>query len=164
MLRRFSLLCLATAISTVALADRSSLPPMPKDPIIAAAFGRSTNDCESPRTPVIDRVDLNRDGRQDAIVWDRSPCYRKFGGSFAIVTEANGQWISLVHELGRPRWLTERNRGWPDFEVRDMSRDCFNLYRLIGQTYVHAYTEETRPEQCHSTARAREPALESVSR
>ena len=139
---------------------------MPDDPIVAAAFGRSTNDCEALRAPVVQRIDLNRDGQPDAIVWDRSPCYRKFGGYFAIVTQTNGRWTSLAHEAGRPRWLSERTRGWPDFELPDISRSsrCFNLYRLIGRTYVHAYTDETRPEQCHSTAKARESALQPVAR
>jgi len=164
MLPRACLLVLLGALPAEALADRASLPPMPSDPIVAAAFGRSTNDCETLREPEVDRIDLNRDGTPDAIVRDRSQCYRKFGGYFAIVSRFGGRWISLAHETGSPRWLPERTRGWPDFEVPDISRNgrCFNLYRLAGLVYVHAYTAETRPEQCRVSERADAAGLQPV--
>ena len=158
-------LFLAPAASGAAMADRMDLAPLPKDPIAAAAFGRSHNDCEQLRQPVVQRIDLDGDRQFDAIVSDRSQCYRKFGGYFAILTQAHGRWISLAYEVGRPHWLRQRTRGWPDFELRDVSRkNCFNLFRLVGTTYVHDYVHETRPDQCRVRERSNAEALQPVRR
>ena len=144
---------LLAAVMAIALV----LPPKPSDPswndpIVRAAFESTANDCEGPRKPFVERVDINKDGSADAIVWDRAECYRSVGGYFALVTRRGGKWVNIGHGDGRPRWLRSRNHGWPDFEARELhyGAACFRFYQFTGEKYWPNYLKETEPRHCRN--------------
>ena len=149
--------CIAAASGTMAA-------PLSANSILRGAYdGAWGNDCEALRRPSIQRFDINRDGRIDALVHDQSECYRKFGGYFTIVARQQGRWRRIGYSLGKPKWLRTSSNGWPDFEVPDFSRDarCSQVWRFSGMEYYHSYLSETAPHQCRAQSDASASAVPS---
>ena len=124
------------------------------NPIIDAAFGSTRNDCEGPRKPRIERLDINSDGSLDAIVWDQAKCYRSVGGYFALVTRRNGAWVNIGYGSGKPRWQRTGNYGWPNFEARELhyGKACFRFYEFTrgGERYWPNYLRENDRRHCRN--------------
>jgi hypothetical protein len=153
----------AVAVSAIvaaapALADTISRHAW-RDPIIAAAFASTSNDCEGPRKPRVQRTDINRDGVSDAIVWDRADCYNRVGGYFALVTRRDGKWIAIGHVTGRPYWLHTKSQGWPDLESRELhyGAPCFRFYEYRDGRYFPNYLRETERRHCRLQAHNHKP-------
>jgi len=155
-------------IATVAAAGPAagSMTPFRRsaDPIVAAAFGGTANDCEGRRKPAVQRIDINKDGSLDAIVWDRAECYNNAGGYFALVTRSGGTWVNIGYGTGLPNWLRSRSRGWPDLEARELhyGKHCYRFYQFSGTRYFPNYLRETEARHCRNQAHDHSPALAPV--
>ena len=151
---------MAVAVALGAAAPDAGYSAARNNPIIDAAFSSTRNDCEGPRKPHIERLDINRDGSLDAIVWDRADCYRSVGGYFAIVTQRNGAWVNIGYGDGKPRWRRTGNHGWPDFEARELhyGKACFRFYEFTGERYWPNYLREIDRRHCRNQVHDHRPA------
>lgn len=109
----------------------------------AAGFqvGRGTalNVCGKPSAPKISYVDLNGDGRPEAIAVDRNPgCYGRSGDWFTIVMkDRNGRWRAIMRDTGVLTWEGSRTRGWVDVR-RSGSQSCDRIARFNGRDYIQS--------------------------
>lgn len=159
-------ICLFIATVAAAVPATGTVTPLrhSADPLVAAAFRGTANDCEGPRKPAVQRVDINKDGALDAIVWDKAECYDNTGGYFALVTRRGGRWVNIGYGTGRPHWLLSRSSGWPDFEARELhyGKPCFRAYQFSGTRYYPNYLRETEKRHCRNQAHNHSPAFRPV--
>lgn len=83
-------------------------------------------------------VDLNGDGRDEAIVVDESTeCYGVVGTAFQILTPTvDGGWKGVHHDVGGAIVLAARGSGnWADLERSGPGR-CFPRLRWDGAKYA----------------------------
>jgi hypothetical protein len=101
--------------------------------------GTALNVCGKPSTPKIGYVDLNGDGRPEAVAIDRNPaCYGPPGDWFTIVMkERNGQWRAIMRDTGVPAWETSRSGGWVDVRRSGGGR-CDRIARFNGRDYIQS--------------------------
>jgi hypothetical protein len=81
-----------------------------------SADGRNpTNRCGKPANPRITFVDVNGDGRKDALFIDQGACYGADGRWFSIATkDANGRWRQVAGATGTTRTTGTTSNGWFD--------------------------------------------------
>lgn len=109
----------------------------------AAGFqvGRGTalNICGKPSSPKISYVDLNGDGRPEAIAVDRNPaCYGPPGDWFTIVMkDRNGRWRAIMRDTGVLTWEESRTHGWVDVR-RSGGQSCDRIARFNGTDYIQS--------------------------
>lgn len=102
-------------------------PPMSQQEayqlVTAAGFtmrgAQPVNSCGKPTQPGFAFVDMNGDGRPEAIIGDLDPaCYAVNGArSHVLRKEANGQWKLVGVAAGRIKLLQTRTGGWRDYTV-----------------------------------------------
>lgn len=104
-------------------------------PIVA---DRPTNSCGRPAQPGSTFVDLNGDGRPEALMVDANPaCYGGDGRYFAVLTrDATGKWRSVIRGAGLIQAQRATTGGWFDMKVTD--RGCTRPYRYDGTRYMPA--------------------------
>lgn len=82
---------------------------------ISADGKAPTNKCGKAANPRITFVDVNGDGRKDALFIDSGPCYAPDGRWFSIATrDANGSWRGVAGATGTVQTVGTATRGWFD--------------------------------------------------
>lgn len=121
--------------------DLSGPPHDPSDKILAAAVGDFLEDTGAPTSSGYDfnRVDLDSDGRRDALVLFKTPygywCDRN--GCTMLVMKASDEEFSLVNAIQpvrEPLYISElQSNGWKNLVARvsgrwDQAKDVAMLY------------------------------------
>jgi hypothetical protein len=82
---------------------------------ISADGKAPTNRCGKPANPTITFVDVNGDGRKDALFIDRGACYGADARWFSIaVKDANGRWRGVAGATGAVKTVGTTTGGWFD--------------------------------------------------
>lgn len=80
---------------------------------ISADGDHPTNRCGQSANPFITFVDMNGDGRKEALIVDQGPCYKQDRRWYAVVTkDASGHWRRLVDGEGSVRATGTQFNGW----------------------------------------------------
>ena len=75
------------------------------------------NRCGKPAQPRVTLVDINRDGRKDALFIDSGACYGTEARWFSLaVKEADGRWRGVAGEIGSVRAARSTSNGWLDID------------------------------------------------
>ena len=84
-----------------------------------------------------ERIDLNADGRPEALVTEyNASCFGTAGASFTIVGQAvTGRWRRLGGSTGTARVLATRHLGWVDIAVQAPGDDKPAQLRWTGTRY-----------------------------
>ncbi|MBE9607664.1 hypothetical protein IAI18_22560 [Acetobacteraceae bacterium H6797] len=99
--------------------------------------GKVLNPCQRATSPQVKFIDLNGDGRPEAVTLDHDPaCYGPDPGyqSKVLVRDAAGHWQVITVMLGIFQPLGTKSRGWSDFA--NSSGTCHPVYRYNGRMYV----------------------------
>ncbi len=139
----------AAAVATAGPAPAAA-PITPADALhLLAAAGMSwtgqpphvqvLNPCQHATAPQVRFLDLNGDGRPEAVTMDHDPaCYGPDPGyqSKILTRTANGRWQVVAVMLGVFQPLPARMRGWVDFTSQNGS--CRPVFRWAGSAYAAA--------------------------
>jgi len=92
--------------------------------------------CNAPAMPRVTYVDLNADGRAEAVAIDKNPaCYGQPGDWFTVVRrEADGRWRTILRNVGVVRWESTRTKGWLDARLSGGDQ-CERTARFDGSDY-----------------------------
>jgi hypothetical protein len=103
------------------------------------AAGIALNICNRPATPNIAYLDLNGDGRPEAVATDRNPaCYGATGDWFTVVEKGrNGRWQAIMRDTGVLTWEKTRTNGWIDARRSGGGR-CDRTARFNGSAYIQS--------------------------
>lgn len=105
--------------------------------LAAAGFqlqgGRILNPCGQPAQPRPTAVDLNGDGRPEAIVADTHPtCYGPTGLAFSVIQQQGpGRWAAVGAGRGRIKLLETRTAGWRDYTLEGPG--CQRVWNYTAQ-------------------------------
>jgi hypothetical protein len=118
------------------------------------------NVCGKPAAPRFAFLDLNGDGRPEAVVIDNNAgCYGPPGDWFSILVRgSNGQWRALLREVGTVQWERTRSRGWLDAWIKTV---CDGIWHFNGVTYVPAKDCTPRRAAASAAPPASAPAATS---
>jgi len=139
----------AVAVATAGLA-LAAAPITPADALhLLAAAGMSwtgqpphvqvLNPCQHATAPQVRFLDLNGDGRPEAVTRDHDPaCYGPDPGyqSKILTKTANGRWQVVAVMLGVFQPLPTRTKDWGDFTTSNGS--CRPVFRWNGHAYAAA--------------------------
>jgi len=121
--------------------------------------GTALNLCGQPARPKLAFVDLNGDGRPEAIAIDRNAaCYGAPGDWFTVVMkDASGRWRAIMRDTGVLTWEKTRTRGWVDARRSGGGR-CDRIARFDGSGYIPSSacvaSVAQAPAQAQAPARA----------
>lgn len=103
-----------------------------------SADGKSpTNRCGRPANPRITFVDMNGDGRKEALFIDAGPCYQPDGRWYAVATQdANGSWRRVLDGPGAVAAAGTMANGW--FVLNATSAGKTTRLHYNGTTYAEA--------------------------
>lgn len=99
--------------------------------------GRVLNPCHHATAPQVRLIDLNGDGRPEALTLDHDPaCYGPTPGFQAQVLwhDAAGNWQVIGGGLGVLKLLDTRTRGWRDYTLEGAGRQpiwCFSGHEYL---------------------------------
>jgi hypothetical protein len=101
--------------------------------------GTALNLCNTPAKPQITYLDLNNDGRPEALAVDRNPaCYGEPGDWFTLVMkDAKGRWRPILRNVGGVSWEKTSTRGWVDARLSGGGH-CDRLARFDGSDYIQS--------------------------
>lgn len=95
------------------------------------------NRCRRPAKPRVTFVDINSDGRPEALfVDDDAGCYAPSGRYFAVLAKEGTNWRSLISGTGSIQALPTKTAGWLDMRVT--APGCVKDHRYGGSSYVAA--------------------------
>jgi hypothetical protein len=94
------------------------------------------NRCRKPARPRVTFVDINSDGRAEALFVDEDGCYAPSGRYFAVLAKEGGSWRSLISGTGSIQALSTKTAGWLDMRVTDPGGT--RTLRYDGRTYAAA--------------------------
>lgn len=120
--------------------------------------GRLLNPCGRPTNPQLRFGDMNADGVQEAIAFDRDPaCYDGTSGtqSKVLARTRTGQWHLVAVLPGAVTPLASRGSGWIDLGVAGPG--CQAVWRFDGRTYQPAGPCSAGAAPPTPTARAEAP-------
>lgn len=146
--RRGAAILAVAALVSIAGAARAQSPTSPADRareaaamLRAAGFQVRTNailnSCGRPAAPRPAAVDLNGDGRPEAVIPDMDPaCYGGTGEAFWIIQkEGPANWTLVGAGRGRLKLLDTRTNGWRDWSLEGAG--CQRTWSFQpGQGYV----------------------------
>jgi hypothetical protein len=101
--------------------------------------GKVLNPCHHATAPRVRFLDLNGDGRAEAVTMDHDPaCYGPDPGyqSKILTKDAAGHWKVIGVLLGVFKPLESRSHGWLDFTSENGT--CRPVFRSNSQAYVTA--------------------------
>lgn len=94
-----------------------------------------TNRCGAPATPKITFVDMNGDGRKEALFVDAGGCYKPDGRWYAIATKgADGNWRGILSGVGSVQATGSMTNGWFVLSTTGAGRTQTVTYN--GQSYA----------------------------
>lgn len=99
--------------------------------------GQIVNECGRPAQPRPAGVDLNGDGRNEAVVGEIDPtCYGGTGEAYVVIQQqAPGRWARVGAGRGRLKLLETRTNGWRDYTLEGPG--CQRVWSFQpGQGYV----------------------------
>ena len=101
-----------------------------------SADGRSPNNrCGRPASPKITFVDMNGDGRKEALFIDAGTCYQPDGRWYAVATQdANGAWRRVLEGPGTVQANGTIVNGW--FALNVTSAGKMQTLSYNGQAYA----------------------------
>ena len=146
--RRGAAILAVAALVSIAGAARAQSPTSPADRareaaamLTAAGFQVRTNailnSCGRPAAPRPTAIDLNGDGRPEAVIPDMDPaCYGGTGEAFAIIQKQGpASWTLVGAGRGRLKLLETRTNGWRDWSLEGPG--CQRTWSFQpGQGYV----------------------------
>jgi hypothetical protein len=95
------------------------------------------NRCRKPAKPRVTFVDINSDGRPEALfVDDDAGCYAPSGRYFAVLAKEGTSWRALITGTGSIQALSTKTAGWLDMRVTEPG--CVKDHRYGGRSYVAA--------------------------
>ncbi len=95
------------------------------------------NRCRKPAKPRVTFVDINSDGRPEALfVDDDAGCYAPSGRYFAVLAKEGTNWRALITGTGSIQALPTKTAGWLDMRVTEPG--CVKDHRYGGRSYVAA--------------------------
>ncbi|MBB5686243.1 hypothetical protein [Sphingobium boeckii] len=95
---------------------------------------KAFNSCGTVTTPKFTYLDLNADGKPEAISFDRDPaCYGPDGQFHVMVRGKTGIWRQIGGGLGSFQALASKTRGWLDYTVAGIG--C-PVWKFDGTTYL----------------------------
>jgi hypothetical protein len=95
------------------------------------------NRCRKPARPRVTFVDINSDGRPEALfVDDDTECYAPSGRYFAVLAKEGAAWRPLVSGTGSIQALATKTAGWLDMRVTDSGGT--RTLRFDGRSYAAA--------------------------
>lgn len=137
-----------TILITLALMSMAALSAADERAAFAAAgfkfVGKQWRACGDPGSASYEPgfvwvvADLNRDGRMEAILTEKSAaCFGGTGQGYWLVSQqANGGWRLVTKGIGLPEVLETRGVGnWPDLQIGGPGT-CFPIQRWNGKAYV----------------------------
>lgn len=95
------------------------------------------NPCHRPTAPQVKFIDMNGDGRAEAVTLDHDPaCYGPDPGyqTKLLAKDAAGRWQVIAVLLGVFKPLETRSYGWRDFTTDTGS--CRPVFRSNGRAYT----------------------------
>jgi hypothetical protein len=102
---------------------------------IAPSGRNPTNRCGTPASPKITFVDMNGDGRKEALFIDTGGCYKPDGRWYAVATKgANGNWQNILSGSGSVQAAGTMANGW--FVLNTTSAGRTQTMAYDGQSYV----------------------------
>lgn len=94
-----------------------------------------TNRCGQPASPKITFVDMNGDGRKEALFVDAGACYKPDGRWYAVATKgADGSWRSILSGPGSVQAVGTMANGW--FVLNTTSAGRTQAMTYNGQSYA----------------------------
>lgn len=106
---------------------------------ISANGDHPTNRCGAAASPRITFVDMNADGRKEALFIDAGPCYKPDGRWYAIATQApDGRWRRILEGQGTVATTGTAFGGW--FVLSTASGGRTGQLRFDGTVYRPAET------------------------
>lgn len=122
-----------------------------------APDGRNpTNRCGTPATPKITFVDMNGDGRKEALFVDAGGCYKPDGRWYAVAAKgADGSWRGILSGVGSVQATGSMANGW--FVLSTTGAGKTQTLTYNGQSYASgpiAPPTPIRPGAGPSTAAA----------
>lgn len=118
------------------------------------------NRCRKPAKPRVTFVDVNGDGRPEALFIDEDAgCYAPSGRYFAVLAKDGANWRPLVSGIGSIQALSTKTAGWLDMRVTDSGGT--RTLRYDGRTYA-AGTTAARPAQPASPQAAQRPSQQAA--
>jgi hypothetical protein len=95
------------------------------------------NRCRKPARPRVTFVDINSDGRPEALfVDDDAQCYAPSGRYFAVLAKEGANWRPLTSGTGSIQALSTKTAGWLDMRVTDSGGT--RTLRFDGRSYAAA--------------------------
>jgi len=93
-----------------------------------------TNRCGAPASPKITLVDMNGDGRKEALFIDAGGCYKPDGRAYAVATKgADGNWRGILSGVGSVQTTGSMANGW--FVLSTSSAGKTQTLTYNGQGY-----------------------------
>jgi len=131
-------------LAGVAASAAAQIPSMTRDQArqlyaaggfpISADGKNPTNRCGAPASPKITFVDMNGDGRKEALFIDTSPCYQPDGRWYAVTTQGpDGSWRSILSGVGSVQAIGKIANGW--FVLNTTSGGKTQTLSYNGQSY-----------------------------
>lgn len=123
-----------------------------------SADGKSpTNRCGKPANPRITFVDMNGDGRKEALFIDAGPCYQPDGRWYAVATQgSNGSWRRILEGAGTTAAAGTMANGW--FVLNATSGGKTTRLHYDGTTYAAARAAPAAPARPAPAPAAPSPA------
>jgi hypothetical protein len=92
--------------------------------------------CGTPAMPRVTYVDLNGDGRAEAVAVDKNAaCYGQPGDWFTVVRrQGDGTWRAILRNVGVVTWESTRTNGWLDARLSG-GPECERTARFDGSDY-----------------------------
>lgn len=120
--------------------------------LLARDGGHYRDGCDTPLRPSLDPVDLNGDGRAEALLYlAASRCFPESqGGNVALFArDASGRWIERLGYVPGVEAVVQASRqhGWADLGVANPG-GCMPVYRWDGKVYVRTSQKALQPGGC----------------
>ncbi len=149
-------IAICTAPNTSYAQDEdTSLPPEAISAIVAnMAHSRCPSDCvieTGGATYIVNRVDLNGDGRPEYVVEDQSSPCGSAGCPTSLIGAQTGRWLDLLDFLGGSRaisLLASQSAGYRDISLRGGTPGT-GIHAHIFRWDGNQYRPSTSPKRRH---------------
>lgn len=147
-----ALLCAAAGAGAAALGEAERAAILAAAGLRAEGGAFLKGDCPTPLRPSIEPVDLDGDGRAEALVYlGPSRCFEQsLGGNVGLyMRDAEGRWVERLGYAPGVEAVpqTARALGMPDLGVASPG-GCMPIFRWDGLRYVRVAQKALQPGGC----------------